>query len=151
VYMSTSSGSVTFRWVAEQFFEPGTAPKDQLPVTFAVTLHSDGRLDLVYGPGNNRGLRQGSSTPVVGVADGGCSTFLLDGYSGSDTLTNAPAVTLLPSSGEDHNRPTISGTAPIMREGTPAQFTVTAAAPDDLPVTITASLPRGATFDPATG
>jgi len=152
VYVTSSSDSVSIRWVAEPFYPDGQAPSQIPQVSFAVTLHADGRIGFVYGPGGNDGLRIGSSTPVVGVSDGGCANLVLDAYSNRDSLKNAPAVTFVPGAPLASMPPVIpSPSLPTAFEGLPSQFTVTASDPDGSPVTIAAGLPRNATFDPATG
>ncbi len=152
VYVDSSASRVSIRWIAEPFFERGSVPKDIRPVSFAVTLYPDGRVDFNYGPGGNEGLRNASGTPLVGISDGGCVADTFDGYSGKESLANAPPISLRPGTLDDSNKPTISAAVPsIATEGTPVQFAVTSTSPNDGPVTLSASLPRNATFDAATG
>jgi hypothetical protein len=118
-------------------------------VTFAVTLHDDGTVDYVYGPAGNKSLGLGSSTPVVGYSDGGCSSFYLDGYSRSDSLANAPAVRFRPVAVSETGVPTIANpSVPFSpREGQTSAINLVVADPDDDAVTVTVALPRNATFD----
>jgi hypothetical protein len=152
VYVTRGASSITFRWLAEMYYEPGAAPKDQQPVTFAATLHEDGTVDFVYGPGGNRELSADGAVPVVGVADGGCTSKVVDGYSGRNQLTNAPAVSFRPGAQGAGSAPTL--TVPSLAAATesyPYEFTVTAADAEGGPVTLSASLPRNATLDASTG
>ncbi len=151
VYLDTGAGSVTLRWVAEVFYEANQAPSERHPVTFAVSLHSDGRIDLIYGPGGNRNLLVNSRPPVVGLSDGGCVYTSLGPY-GDESLANAPSVTLLPTTAGAGEVPSVFNTSvPQAREGATIQFTVTASDPEDGSLPVTAALPRNATFDASTG
>ena len=152
VYVTSSDDAITVRWVAEPFYPSGQAPKDIPQISFAVTMHASGRVDYVYGPAGNDGLRVGSSTPVVGVSDGGCASLVLEAYSGRDSLKNAPAVTLVPGMPISGNAPVFaSQTLSSASEGIPKQFTITASDPDGTPVSIVAALPRNASFEASTG
>ena len=152
VYVTSSGDELTLRWVAEPFYPSGEAPKEIPQVSFAVTLHANGRVDYVYGPGGNDGLRVDSSTPVVGVSDGGCASLVLEAYSGRESLKNAPAVTFVPGMATTGIEPVFaSQTLSSATEGLLKQFTITASDPDGTAVTVIAALPRNATYDQGTG
>jgi subtilisin family serine protease len=151
VYLDANAASATFRWVAEPFFDPASTPTDLQPVTFAVTLHADGKIDVAYGPGGNRGLRSGGSLPVVGTSDGGCAVGILDAYTGVDSLASAPSFTLDPTPRDADGAPSLSVSPPTAREGLPSQFVVAATVSGGGPVALSAALPRNATFDAASG
>ena len=152
VYMKSTATSVTLRWIAEIFFD-SKPPLGVQPVTFAVTLHADGSIDYVYGPGNNRDLQAGGSNPIVGFSDGGCSASVLDGYSSQPSLADAPALTLRPATEPGDEAPivTSSTTTPSGVETTTLQFTVTARGANGETPSLVAALPRNATFDAGTG
>ncbi|MBI3471036.1 MAG: M36 family metallopeptidase, partial [Candidatus Solibacter usitatus] len=85
--------SITFRWAAETLTAGGVPPE---PVNFAVTLWSDGRIEMQYG-GGNRNLSGGPrffgcpvSTPTVGISSG-TETFsvTVSPHNGRPNLENA--------------------------------------------------------------
>jgi autotransporter-associated beta strand protein/parallel beta-helix repeat protein len=77
IYVETAvAGQVTIRWNA-------TSDTDNSPLNFAVVLYSDGRVRFDYGSGNT-GL-----TPTVGISRGNNQHFVLPGYNGQASLTNA--------------------------------------------------------------
>ncbi len=76
---TATAGQVTIRWNA-------TNKADGSDVNTAVTLFSDGRYRLDYGPGN-RGL-----TPTIGVSSGDGQTYDLSSYNGLSNLHYAKAL-----------------------------------------------------------
>ncbi len=153
VYVDSSNDRVVVRWVAEQFIQSGVQPKEAQPVNVAAALYADGRIAFSYGPGGNTGLRSASYLPVVGISDGGCTNMYLDGFSGRDSLSNAPAFVFVPFADDGDPRPTLTvPSIPTATEGYSSHaVTVSASDPDGQAVTLSAAVPRNANFDPASG
>jgi hypothetical protein len=76
---TATTGQVTVRWNA-------TNEADGSDVNFAVTLFSDGKIRFDYGPGNT------NLTPTVGISRGDGLFYVLSGYDGQASLTNANSI-----------------------------------------------------------
>lgn len=153
VYVDSTPERVVIRWVAEQYFEPGQPiPREAQPVNFAVALNADGRIDFHYGPGGNQNLYNSTAFPVIGVSDGGCATKPIEGFNQYDSLQSAPAFSLVPFT-PGANRPPVLQlpTVSSVTEGTTLTAIFSAVDPEGGPVTLTAALPRNASFDAGTG
>lgn len=106
VYMGRpSEDAVTFRWAGETAVIAGSGVIPE-PLNFAVTLYSDGRIEMAYGAGNrNLGFPSPATTalncsvsPVIGISNG-LSNLLVAEYIGRSTLENAPKVLFEPPVG----------------------------------------------------
>ncbi|MCK6455580.1 MAG: S8 family serine peptidase [Phycisphaerae bacterium] len=80
IFVDTSvSGQVTFRWNA-------VVRSTGLQATFSATLHSDGRIRLNYGAGND------SLTATVGVSKGDNVNYVVSSYNALPSLSNADSL-----------------------------------------------------------
>ena len=89
VFVSTTSGSITFRWQASADSNGGA-------VNFSVTLNSNGDFDFNYGAGN-AGL-----DPIIGVSAGNGQVYVLSTASGAASLNNADARVWTPQAGDTY-------------------------------------------------
>ncbi len=82
----TVANQTTIRW-------QGNEQNSNTEVNFSVTLFDDGTFRFDYGNGNQ------NLSPTIGVSAGNGVTFVLSGYNGATSLTNANSVTWTPTEG----------------------------------------------------
>jgi subtilisin family serine protease len=108
IYIDASlAGQVTIRWDALTYW-------GEFPCNFAATLFANGRVRFDYGSGN------AGAAPTIGISAGDGANYLIAGYNGATSLTNAASVEFVPP--PDHLPDGVTLNPDGVISGTPTSF-----------------------------